>query len=324
MPNKSTAAGTERGKRAPKGVMPRLIRTVFSFYPVLLPITICCILVNAVVSSMPSVFMQNAIAVVEATYKTGDWAAAAPTIFRLLTILVTLYVISLAAGATFNQLMAIITQGTLAKLREKMFDHMQDLPIRYFDTHSHGDIMSFYTNDIDTLRQLISQSLPQLMISGITLLSVFCIMIYYSIWLALVVLCGVVVMFFTARYVSGHSSKYFLQQQITIARTEGFMEEMMSGQKVIKVFCHEEGAKADFDKVNDELFANSEQANRYANILMPLLGNMGNVTYVIVALAGGALLLNGAPNLSLSGMALSISIVVPFLNMTKQFAGAIG
>ena len=300
MPNN---ASTARGKRAPKGVMPRLIRTVFSFYPVLLPVTICCILINAIVSSMPSVFMQNAIAVVEATYKTGDWAAAAPTIFRLLTILVTLYVISLAAGATFNQLMAIITQGTLAKLREKMFDHMQDLPIR---------------------RQLISQSLPQLMISGITLLSVFCIMIYYSIWLALVVLCGVIVMFFTARYVSGHSSKYFLQQQITIAKTEGFMEEMMSGQKVIKVFCHEEGAKADFDKVNDELFANSEQANRYANILMPLLGNMGNVTYVIVALAGGALLLNGAPNLSLSGMALSISIVVPFLNMTKQFAGAIG
>ena len=321
MPNN---ASTERGKRAPKGVMPRLIRTVFSFYPVLLPVTIGCILINAIVSSMPSVFMQNAIAVVEATYKTGDWASASGTIFRLLAILITLYVISLAAGATFNQLMAIITQGTLAKLREKMFDHMQDLPIRYFDTHSHGDIMSFYTNDIDTLRQLISQSLPQLMISGITLLSVFCIMIYYSIWLALVVLCGVVVMFFTARYVSGHSSKYFLQQQITIAKTEGFMEEMMSGQKVIKVFCHEEGAKADFDKVNDELFENSEKANRFANILMPLLGNMGNVTYVVVALVGGALLLNGAPNLSLSGMALSISIVVPFLNMTKQFAGAIG
>ena len=321
MPNN---ASTERGKRAPKGVMPRLIRTVFSFYPVLLPVTIGCILINAIVSSMPSVFMQNAIAVVEATYKTGDWASASGTIFRLLTILITLYVISLAAGAAFNQMMAIITQGTLAKLREKMFDHMQDLPIRYFDTHSHGDIMSFYTNDIDTLRQLISQSLPQLMISGITLLSVFCIMIYYSIWLALVVLCGVVVMFFTARYVSGHSSKYFLQQQITIAKTEGFMEEMMSGQKVIKVFCHEEGAKADFDKVNDELFENSEKANRFANILMPLLGNMGNVTYVVVALVGGALLLNGAPNLSLSGMALSISIVVPFLNMTKQFAGAIG
>ena len=321
MPNNLSS---ERGKRAPKGVMPRLIRTVFSFYPVLLPITIACILINAIVSSMPSVFMQNAISVVEDTFRTGDWASASGTILRLVTILVVLYIISLAAGFAFNQMMAIITQGSLAKMREKMFDHMQDLPIKYFDTHNHGDIMSFYTNDIDTLRQLISQSLPQLMISAVTLISVFFIMVYYSIWLALVVCCGVVIMFFTARYVSGHSSSYFLQQQITIAKTEGFMEEMMNGQKVVKVFCHEEGAKADFDKVNDELFENSEKANRYANILMPLLGNLGNVTYVLVALVGGALLLYGAPNLSLSGAALSISIVVPFLNMTKQFAGAIG
>ncbi len=321
MPNNLSS---ERGKRAPKGVMPRLIRTVFSFYPVLLPITIACILINAIVSSMPSVFMQNAISVVEDTFRTGDWASASGTILRLVTILVVLYIISLAVGFAFNQMMAIITQGSLAKMREKMFDHMQDLPIKYFDTHNHGDIMSFYTNDIDTLRQLISQSLPQLMISAVTLISVFFIMVYYSIWLALVVCCGVVIMFFTARYVSGHSSSYFLQQQITIAKTEGFMEEMMNGQKVVKVFCHEEGAKADFDKVNDELFENSEKANRYANVLMPLLGNLGNVTYVLVALVGGALLLYGAPNLSLSGAALSISIVVPFLNMTKQFAGAIG
>ena len=321
MPNN---VSSERGKRAPKGVMPRLIRTVFSFYPALLPITIACILINAIVSSMPSVFMQNAIAVVEDTFRTGDWASASGTILRLVTILVVLYIISLAAGFAFNQMMAVITQGSLAKMREKMFDHMQDLPIKYFDTHNHGDIMSFYTNDIDTLRQLISQSLPQLMISAVTLISVFFIMVYYSIWLALVVCCGVVIMFFTARYVSGHSSSYFLQQQITIAKTEGFMEEMMNGQKVVKVFCHEEGAKADFDKVNDELFENSEKANRYANVLMPLLGNLGNVTYVLVALVGGALLLYGAPNLSLSGAALSISIVVPFLNMTKQFAGAIG
>ena len=321
MPNNLSS---ERGKRAPKGVMSRLIRTVFSFYPVLLPVTIACILINAIVSSMPSVFMQNAIAVVEDTFRTGDWASASGTILRLVTILVVLYIISLAAGFAFNQMMAVITQGSLAKMREKMFDHMQDLPIKYFDTHNHGDIMSFYTNDIDTLRQLISQSLPQLMISAVTLISVFFIMVYYSIWLALVVCCGVVIMFFTARYVSGHSSSYFLQQQITIAKTEGFMEEMMNGQKVVKVFCHEEGAKADFDKVNDELFENSEKANRYANILMPLLANLGNVTYVLVALVGGALLLYGAPNLSLSGAALSISIVVPFLNMTKQFAGAIG
>ena len=323
MPNNTTNT-TARGRRAPKGVLGRLIKTVFQFYPVLLPITLVCILINAIVSSMPSIFMQNAIAVVEDTFRDGDWATASGRIFNLLAILITMYVISLIAGICYTQLMAIITQGTLAKLRKKMFDHMQDLPIRYFDTHNHGDIMSFYTNDIDTLRQMISQSLPQMLISGVTLISVFCIMLYYSVWLALVVVCGVVVMTFVARYVSGHSSRYFLRQQITIARTEGFMEEMMNGQKVIKVFCHEDGAKADFDKVNDELFENSERANRYANILMPLLANIGNVMYVIVALVGGSLLLAGAPNLSISGMALSISIVVPFLNMTKQFAGAIG
>ena len=315
---------TERGRRAPKGVIGRLIRTIFQFYPVLFPVTLVCILINAVVSSVPSVFMQNAIAVVEDTFRSGDWASASGRIFKLLTILLIMYAVSLIAGTLFGQFMAIITQGTLAKLREKMFDHMQDLPIRYFDTHNHGDIMSFYTNDIDTLRQMISQSLPQLTISAVTLLSVFFIMLYYCLWLALVVALGVVIMTLVVRYVSGHSSRYFLQQQVTIAKTEGFMEEMMNGQKVIKVFCHEEGAKLDFDKVNDELFENSEKANRYANILMPLLGNIGNVMYVIVALVGGTLLLYKVPNVSLSGMALSISIVVPFLNMTKQFAGAIG
>ena len=320
MPNSNSL----RGRRAPKGVLRRLIRMVFEFFPVLLPVALVCILINAVVSSMPAVFMQNVIAVVEDTYESGDWSLASGRILKLLTILVTMYVISLIAGAAYNQMMAIITQGTLAKLRKKMFDHMQDLPIRYFDTHNHGDIMSFYTNDIDTLRQLISQSLPQMMISGVTLLSVFCIMMYYSIWLAMIVVFGVVIMTFLARYISGHSSSLFLKQQINIAKLEGYMEEMMSGQKVVKVFCHEDGAKAGFDAINDVVFQTARKANGYANILMPLIGNIGNVMYVIVALAGGTLLLAGAPNLSLSGMAFSISIVVPFLNMTKQFAGAIG
>ena len=320
MPNSNSL----RGRRAPKGVLRRLIRMVFEFFPVLLPVALVCILINAVVSSMPAVFMQNVIADVEDTYESGDWSLASGRILKLLTILVTMYVISLIAGAAYNQMMAIITQGTLAKLRKKMFDHMQDLPIRYFDTHNHGDIMSFYTNDIDTLRQLISQSLPQMMISGVTLLSVFCIMMYYSIWLAMIVVFGVVIMTFLARYISGHSSSLFLKQQINIAKLEGYMEEMMSGQKVVKVFCHEDGAKAGFDAINDVVFQTARKANGYANILMPLIGNIGNVMYVIVALAGGTLLLAGAPNLSLSGMAFSISIVVPFLNMTKQFAGAIG
>ena len=317
-------ATTARGQRAPKGVLRRLLRTLFEFYPVLLPVALACILVNAIVSSIPAVFMQNIIAIVDASYRTGDWASVSGQILGMVAILIVLYVISLLAGYAYTQLMAVITQGSLKKMREKMFSHMQDLPIKYFDTHGHGDIMSYYTNDVDTLRQMISQSLPQMLISGVTLLTVFGIMMYYSVILGLVVIAGVICMVFSARYVTHRSSKYFLRQQVTLAKAEAFMEEMMTGQKVIKVFCHEQGAKADFDKVNGEIFYNARNGNRFANILMPLLGNIGNVMYVVVALVGGALMLGNVPNISISGMAFSISIVVPFLNMTKQFAGAIG
>ena len=315
---------TARGQRAPKGVLRRLLRTLFEFYPVLLPVTLICILVNAIVSSVPAIFMQNIIAIVDKSYKTGDWASVSGEILGAVGILIVMYIISLIAGFAYTQLMAIITQGSLKKMREKMFSHMQDLPIKYFDTNGHGDIMSYYTNDVDTLRQMISQSLPQMLISGVTLLTVFCIMMYYSVILGLVVVVGVICMVFSARYVTSHSSKYFLRQQVTLAKAEAFMEEMMTGQKVIKVFCHEEGAKADFDKVNGEIFYNARNGNRFANILMPLLSNIGNVMYVVVALVGGALMLTDVNNISISGMAFSISIVVPFLNMTKQFAGAIG
>ena len=320
----SAPATTARGQRAPKGVLRRLLRTLFEFYPVLLPVTMLCILINAIVSAVPAVFLQNVIAVVDESYKSGDWSAVSGKILGLVAVLVLMYVISLIAGTLYTQLMAVITQGSLKKLREKMFSHMQDLPIKYFDTNGHGDIMSYYTNDVDTLRQLISQSLPQMTIAGITLLVVFGIMIYYSAILALLIVAGVVCMVFAARAVTNRSSKYFLRQQVTLAKAEAFMEEMLTGQKVIKVFCHEEGAKADFDKVNGEIFFNARNGNRFANILMPLLGNIGNVMYVVVALVGGALLLTDIPNISLSGMAFSISIVVPFLNMTKQFAGAVG
>ena len=328
--NKNNAASsnarttTARGQRAPKGVLRRLIRTLFEFYPVLLPVTLVCILINAIVSAVPSIFMQNIIAIVDETYRSGDWASVSGRIFTFVGILVAMYVISLLAGFTYTQLMAVITQGSLKKMREKMFNHMQDLPIRYFDTNGRGDIMSYYTNDVDTLRQMISQSLPQMLISGVTLLTVFCIMMYYSVILGLIVVVGVVCMVFAARYITSHSSKYFLRQQVTLAKAEAFMEEMMTGQKVIKVFCHEDGAKADFDKVNGEIFYNARNGNRFANILMPMMGNIGNVMYVVVALVGGALMLSGASNISISGMAFGISIVVPFLNMTRQFAGSIG
>ena len=318
MPNKKTKKDTGR-----KAVLFRLIRMLFSFYPVLLPITLICILFNAVISSIPSVFMQNVIAAVEKSWQTGDWGSVSGQILGYVAVLAVFYVLSLLAGFAYTQLMAVITQGSLAKMREKMFNGMQDLPIKYFDTHNHGDVMSYYTNDIDTLRQMISQSIPQLIISTVTVITVLFIMLYYSMWLTLVVLLGVFFMTLVVKKVGGNSSRYFIRQQQAIGRTEGFVEEMMNGQKVVKVFCHEDEAKKDFDAINDALFADSEKANRYANMLMPILNNIGNVLYVLVALIGGILLLNHAPNLSISGLAFGISIVVPFLNMTKQFSGNI-
>ena len=306
-----------------KKTIGRLLKTMRKFYPVMLPVVVICIVFSAVVSSIPAVFMQNIIAIVEQSWQTGDWSAVGSKILSLVALLVVFYILSLLAGFAFNQLMAIITQGTLKKLREQMFNGMQRLPVKYFDTNNHGDIMSHYTNDIDTLRQMISQSFPQLLISAITVLTIFFIMIYYCVWLTLVVLLGVVIMSLITKKVGGGSARFFFRQQTALGKVEGFIEEAMNGQKVIKVFCHEEESEADFNRLNDLLFAESEQANRYANILGPILNNIGNILYALVAITGGILLLSGAPNLSISGMAVSISIAVPFLNMTKQFVGNI-
>lgn len=307
-----------------KNTFTRLIKTLFEFYPVLLPIIIALILFNSVVSSIPSVFMQNIIAVIEKYWRTKNWAQAQVEVFSFVSILAILYILSLIASFTYNRLMAVVTQGSLMKFREKMFARMESLPIRYFDTNAHGDIMSIYTNDTDTLRQLISQSLPALMQTSIVLLTVFCIMIYYSFWLTGVVLIGCVIMFFITKNFGSKSSRFFIKQQQTLGVTEGYIEEMMNGQKVIKVFNHEEDAIAGFDKVNNAWFEASRKANTFANILMPVLHNMGNILYVLIALTGGVLLYLKTPNVSLSGMAFNISIVVPFLNMTKQFTGQIG
>lgn len=306
-----------------KGVIKRIIRTLFSFYPVLMPVVLFCILFNSIVSAIPAVFMQNIIAVIEQSYKSGDWEAVAGKILGMAAILAILYAVSLIASFAYCRMLAVITQGSLKKLREKMFNGMQNLPIKYFDTHSHGDIMSYYTNDIDTLRQLISQSMPQLLSSGVMVITVFGIMLYYSLWMSLVVVVGVIIMLRVIKKVGGNSAKYFIRQQELIGKVEGYIEEMMNGQKVVKVFCHEEESKADFDALNEELFEVSERANKYANTLGPILNNIGNLLYVAVTLAGGLFLMLKVPNVSISGLPFAISIVVPFLNMTKQFAGNI-
>lgn len=309
--------------RAKKGTLRRLIKTLFEFYPVKMPIVLFCIIFSAVVSSIPAIFMQNVIAIVETSWKSGDWDAVSGKVFYYVGLLLVFYILSILSAITYTQMMAGITQGFLKKLRVKMFNGMQDLPVRYFDTHNHGDIMSYYTNDIDTLRQMVSQSIPQLLISSITVLTVFSIMLYFSVWMTIVVVCGVILMFFVTKKVGGNSAKYFVRQQVALGKVEGFVEEIMNGQKVVQVFCHERESEADFDRLNEELFHDAENANKFANILMPVLGNIGNILYVAVALTGGILLLSKAPNLSISGMAIGISIVVPFLNMTKQFAGNI-
>ncbi len=308
-----------------KGTAGRLIKTLFGFYPVLMPLTLVCIIFNAVVSSIPAVFMQRVISSVEESWNSGAvWETVGNAIISSVLILAVFYVLSLTSGFIYNQTMAVITQGTLKKLRVKMFNNMQNLPVKFFDTNNHGDIMSHYTNDIDTLRQMVSQSFPQLLISAVTVVTIFSIMLYFCVWLSIVVLVGVVIMLLVTKKVGGGSARYFVSQQIALGKEEGYIEEIMNGQKVVKVFCHEEESKADFDRINDELFRESEKANKYANILGPILNNIGNVLYVAVAIVGGFLYLNNVPNLSISGMAISISVVVPFLNMTKQFAGNIG
>lgn len=304
-------------------VILRLLKMLFSFYPVALPLTALCIIFSAIVNSVPTVFMQKIIAIIETSWQKGDWQSVSGEIFGLMGVLLIFYVLSLVSIFTFNQMMAIITQGSLKKLRINLFSKMQHLPIRYFDTHNHGDVMSYYTNDADSLRQLISQSIPQLLMSSVTVVTLLFVMLRFSLWMTLVLITGVVCMFFITKKVGGSSARYFFKQQESIGKLEGYVEEMMQGQKVIKVFCHEEASKKDFDALNDGLFDTASKANKYANILGPILNNTGNVVYGIVAVVGGILLMYRVPNLSLSGMALSISVVIPFLNITKQFTGSI-
>ena len=307
--------------RASPRVLGRVLKMLFCFYPVLLPVTCLCILFSAVTAAMPALFIQRVVEVIKRWVTTGDWASAKAEILPLIAILVSFYVLSMIAITLHTQLMAYMTQGFLSKMRCAMFDKMQDLPIRFFDTHKTGDIMSYYTNDIDTLRQLISQALPSLLQAGTVVLCVFAIMLYFSLWLTLIVVAGVVLMFLVSGRIGGGSAKFFVRLQKTVGQTEGFIQEMMNGQKVIKVFSHESAATEDFDRLNEQLFEESYKANAYANSLGPIIMNIGNVLYVLMAMLGGIMLAAGVTNVSLSGMAFGISILVPFLNMTKQFTG---
>ena len=301
----------------------RVVKFFFQCYPVMAPITTICILFSAGVAAIPSIFIQKVIAIIEKWYKTGDWNTAKQEIIPIVIILAGLYLVTLLIITLHTQLMAYMTQGFLNKLRQKLFNGMQNLPIRYFDTNKHGDIMSHYTNDIDTLRQLVSQALPALLQSLAIVLVVLSLMLWFSVWMTLIVVVGVIVMVLVSKTVGGGSAKYFMRQQKAIGATEGYIQEMMNGQKVVKVFCHEEAGKADFNRINEALYEDSRRANAYANMLGPIIMNIGNILYVIVGVAAGLFLLSDIQNVSISGMAFHISVLVPFLNMTKQFTGNI-
>ena len=314
-------------KKAKKGTLKRVIKTIFEFYPVLMPVTVFCILFSAAAAAAPDMFIQKIIAIVTeyggSSNPASSWESASKEIFKLILILVGLYVLSFIAVTLYTQLMAYITQGFLYKMRRRMFERMQNLPIRYFDTHKHGDIMSHYTNDIDTLRELVAQSFPAVLRAGTVIVCVFFIMIYYSVCLTLLLLVGVSLMLFVSKKAGGGASKYFIRQQKSMGNAEGYIQELMNGQKVVKVFCHEKESEADFEKINEQLRADSCQAHSFANLLAPIIMNIGNIMYVLIAVLGGILLYlteaHGFQNISLSGMTFSISIVVTFLNMTKQF-----
>ena len=324
--SRSVMAGRPRPKFNPD-TLKRVLKMLFKSYPVLMPVTIACIIFSAIINTMPAIFNQQIIALIEEWYISRDWVSAKPLIMPKIITLGCLYGISLISFFTHTQLMAYITQGFLSKARKNMFSGMQNLPISYFDTHKHGDIMSHYTNDIDTLRQLVSQAIPAVLQAGLIVISIFFIMIWYSVWMTLVVVGGVFLLFLVTKTVGGGSAKYFIRQQKSVGKAEGFIQEMMNGQKVIKVFCHEKNSQKDFDEINNALYEDSLKAHSYANLLGPINMNIGNILYVVIATIGGLFLLSeGFTNISLSKalgreVVFGISVVIPFLNMTRQFTG---
>ena len=245
--------------------------------------------------------------------------AVYPSIVKTVLCLIIVYIIGLIAAFTQTRTMASLTQNFLNKMRNLMFGKMQKLPIKYFDTHQHGDIMSHYTNDIDTLRQLVSQSLPQIITSVIIILVVLFIMLYYSIWMTIVVLCGIGIISFVSKKIGGNGAKYFIRQQMALGKSEGYIEEMINGQKVVKVFNHEPKTKEEFNRLNSQLCDDATKANKFANTLMPIINNIGHILYVAIVFVGSILLAVKAENLSLSGKELNIATIIAFLGMAKQF-----
>ena len=318
MAQQNKAVGGPRGARGPRPkidhpdiILKRIMDYVMQSYRVPVIISLICIVVSVLCNVQGTLFMQTLIdgyILPLLAEKSNDFSGLLGAITRVAGF----YALGVAAAFIQSRLMAKVTQGTLKNLRDDLFTHMQTLPIKYFDTHAHGDIMSIYTNDIDTLRQMVSQSIPQLLNSAITLVSVFVSMLALSIPLSILTVVMVAVMLLVTKYLTSNSSKYFVKQQRELGRVNGFIEEMMNGQKVVKVFCHERQAIEEFEQLNDELFHSADKANTFALIAMPVNAQLGNLSYVVCAIVGGALALSGATGLTLGKLA-------SFLTFNKSF-----
>ena len=299
-------------RKIKKGTLKRLLSYITKNYKKQFILVFCCIIINAIISVASSLFLQKLID----DYITPLLKVKNPVfteLLKALSIMAVIYIIGIFTAYLYNRLMVVISQGVLRDIRDDMFRKMQRLPIRYFDTNTHGDIMSRYTNDTDTLRQMISQSLPQIISSIFSIIAIFCSMIYLSPLLTGCVIIFTILTILITRWITSKSSKYFLRQQNSLGRVNGYIEEMLNGQKVIKVFTHEEEAKLDFEALNNNLNDDMYKANKFANILMPIANNLGNLQYVSIAIIGTVLTLNGT-------LALTVGTIVSFLQLTRNFS----
>ena len=315
------------GPRGPKGMkggpkskdpvktLKRLLAFIMKRYKFRYIIVLICIAISSIVQVVGTMFMKSLIDDYILPMLDGRIQTFQPLISAL-TTMGCIYLIGIICTYAYNIIMMYVAQGVLKDVRDEMFAHMETLPIKYFDTHQHGDIMSHYTNDTDTLRQMVSQSIPNLFSSSITLISTLISMLVLSVPLTIVVLLGVVVMLMVSGKIGGNSAKYFMAQQQALGKTNGYIEEMMDGQKVIKVFCHEEKTVDEFNRLNDELFDTAKNANTFANILMPINANIGNINYVIILVIGSLLAIHGIGGLTLGAIA-------SFLQLSKSFNGPI-
>lgn len=313
----------KEAKHKRKHVLLRCITDYFKAHPVALIISAICTLISALGPIVAPLMIQKVTNLIATAIEKGSFVVVSKEFYECLVIMISAYVISLTGGFIYSQLTARYAQKYMHELRCRLFEHMQDLPIKYFDTHDKGEIMSTFTNDDDTIRQLLAQSITTVLICSVTFISVFVIMLFSSIYLTIIVILGTIAILLVTKFIGGKSAKNFTAQQHVLAKEEGYVEEMMNGLKVIKSFTHEEECKKEFEKHVTELQKVSTDAHKFANILMPILGNIGNFLYILVAVVATTLFIFEVPELTITGYHsnsfISIGVIVSFLPMVRQF-----